>query len=189
MTSPRAATAVLASRAETPTRSSLVISLSSAQRPVSSSASSQPATRRGRSILFVEASPSTTSDSAGTCGGGLLWPMRRSPSPGGGGGMRPTPGGGHAGCRPLPIARPACRRLGLPSRGGMVPSFRPHQGDRLRQVADIVPGQVEQGRIGALLDEAADQPRLGVPERQAAGQEGQRPAALRIRAYGGNNRP
>ena len=48
---PRSATAVFASRAETPMRSAPVMSFSSAQRPVSSSASSQAASLRGRSIL------------------------------------------------------------------------------------------------------------------------------------------
>jgi hypothetical protein len=47
-------------------RNSLVISFSSAQRPVSSSASSQPASIRGRSTLLVALSPSTTSVKEGT---------------------------------------------------------------------------------------------------------------------------
>ena len=57
---------------------------------------------------------------------------------------------------------------------------RPHQRDRLRQVADIVVGQLEQHRIGALGDQRADHAGLGVLERQRAGQRRERVAALRV---------
>ena len=58
--------------------------------------------------------------------------------------------------------------------------FRPHQRDRLGEIADIVIGQPEQHRIGAIGDQIADQPRLGVLERQRAGQRRQRVAAVGI---------
>ena len=61
---------------------------------------------------------------------------------------------------------------------------RPHQRDRLREVADIVPRQLEQHRIGALGDQRADHVRLGVLERQRIGERGQRPAALRVARAG-----
>src|SRR6266567_5549497 len=63
--SPSAATAVLASRAETPMRRPPVTSFNSAQRPVSSSASSQRANCPGSSVLPSMASFATTSDSMG----------------------------------------------------------------------------------------------------------------------------
>ena len=65
---------------------------------------------------------------------------------------------------------------GLSRRG----AFRPHQRDGLGEVADVVPGQAEQHRIGALGDEAADEPRLGVRERQRPRHGGEGPAALRV---------
>src|SRR5262249_3549751 len=60
--SPSAAAAVFASRAETPIRKPPVTSLSSAQRPVSSSRSSQRASRPGNSDLPSEESAVTTED-------------------------------------------------------------------------------------------------------------------------------
>ena len=57
---------------------------------------------------------------------------------------------------------------------------RPHQRDGFGEIADIIVGQREQHRIGALGDQAADQARFGVREAQRAGERGQRPAALGI---------
>src|SRR5215208_4909052 len=62
---PSAATAVLASRAETPIRRAPVTSFKSAQRPVSSRESSQCASRPGSSALPSVASAVTTSLSVG----------------------------------------------------------------------------------------------------------------------------
>jgi hypothetical protein len=59
-------------------------------------------------------------------------------------------------------------------------TFRPHQRDGFRQIADVVVGQREQHRIGAGGDEVADQPRLGMLERQRPGQRRQRIAAIGI---------
>ena len=57
---------------------------------------------------------------------------------------------------------------------------RPHQRNRLGEIADIVPRQLEQHRIGALGDQRADHVRLGVLERERIGERGQRPAAIRV---------
>jgi hypothetical protein len=62
--------------------------------------------------------------------------------------------------------------------------LRPHEGDRLGEVADVVPGQVKQGRVHALLGKASDQARLSVPKGQAARQRGERPASLRVGRMG-----
>ena len=77
---PSAATAVLASRADTPMRSEPVMSFSSAQRPVSSSASSQPASCAGRSALpsVARVRPLRTSDGAvAPAWSGLRRPQQR----------------------------------------------------------------------------------------------------------------
>ena len=65
--SPSAAAAVLASRAETPIRNAPVTSLSRAQRPVSSSASSQRAICPGNCAFPSVARVVTTSESEGMC--------------------------------------------------------------------------------------------------------------------------
>ena len=70
------ASAVLASRAETPTRSAPVTSLISAQRPVASSASSQPASRTG-SRPARPRSASTMARESGGLGAGSLGPDQR----------------------------------------------------------------------------------------------------------------
>ena len=57
---------------------------------------------------------------------------------------------------------------------------RPHQRDGLRQIADVVVGQREQHRIGALGDQRADHARLGMLERQRAGERRERIAAIGI---------
>ena len=57
---------------------------------------------------------------------------------------------------------------------------RPHQRDGFGEVADVVVGQFEQHRIGALGDQRADHAGLGVLERQRAGERRERKAALRI---------
>jgi hypothetical protein len=72
----------------------------------------------------------------------------------------------------LLAASPAC--------GGGKARRRPHQRDRLGKIADIVVGELEQHRIGAFSDEAADQSGLGVRKSERARQCRQRPAALRI---------
>src|SRR5437764_9168535 len=94
--SPSAAAAVFASRAEMPIRIAPVRSFNSAQRPVSSSSSSQRASRLGNSALPSMRNVVTTSVSVG--GGGLLWRRDRgdsSPLPlAGEGGSRSDPGGG-----------------------------------------------------------------------------------------------
>ncbi len=64
---------------------------------------------------------------------------------------------------------------------------RPHQRDGLGQVADIVVGQLEQHRIGALGDQRADHARLGVLERERAGERRQCPAAFGIGGRCGNS--
>ena len=69
---PSAAAAVLANRAEIPIRIAPVTSFSSAQRPVSSSSSSQRVSCFGSSVLPSVRSVVTTSVRVG--GGGLLWP-------------------------------------------------------------------------------------------------------------------
>src|SRR3546814_6291975 len=48
-------------------------------------------------------------------------------------------------------------------------------------VADVVVGPAEQHRIDALLDQAADHRRLGAGKAEAAGERGQRVAAVGIR--------
>jgi hypothetical protein len=58
--------------------------------------------------------------------------------------------------------------------------LRPHQCDGFREIADIVVGQGEQHRVGALGDQGADEAGLGVLERQRAGERRQRIAALGI---------
>src|SRR6476660_6852488 len=68
--SPRLAAAVLASRAETPIRIAPVTSFNSAQRPVSSSSSSQRESCFGSSVLPSVRSVVTTSERVG--GGGVL---------------------------------------------------------------------------------------------------------------------
>src|SRR5882757_5866871 len=68
--SPSAAAAVFASRAEIPIRIAPVTSFNSAQRPVSSSSSSQRASCFGSSVLPRVRSVVTTSVRVG---GGLLW--------------------------------------------------------------------------------------------------------------------
>ena len=72
----------------------------------------------------------------------------------------------------LLAASPAC--------GGGKAGRRPHQRDRLRKIADIVVGKLEQHGVGAFGDEAADQSGLGVRKGERAGQCRQRPAALGI---------
>ena len=57
---------------------------------------------------------------------------------------------------------------------------RPHQRHRLREIADVIIRQREQHRIGAVGDQVADQSRLGMLERQRAGQRRQRVAAIGI---------
>ena len=68
---------------------------------------------------------------------------------------------------------------GAPDRGSSG-GCRPHQRDGFGKIADIIVGQFEQHRIGALGDQAADQPGLGVRKAQSAGERGERPAALGI---------
>ncbi len=77
--SPSSAAAVLASRAEMPIRIAPVTSFNSAQRPVSSSSSSQRASCFGSSVLPSVRSVVTTSARVG--GGGLLWPVTACFSP------------------------------------------------------------------------------------------------------------
>ena len=132
--SPSAAAAVFASRAEIPIRIAPVTSFSSAQRPVSSSSSSQRESCFGNSVLPSVRSVVTTSVSG-----------RR-------------------------------RRVVVAGQSRL----RPHQRHRLREVADVIIRQPEQHRIGAIGDEVADQSRLGVLERQRAGQRRQRIAAIGI---------
>ena len=156
---PSCATAVLASRAETPTRSSPVMSLRSAQRPASSRASSHAAELRRRSLLLEVASASTTSvRMVGTCGrGGLLCPMDA-----------PTPS---------PLGR---GRAPAASRPGGGAGRGPDQGRRLGEVADVMVGHPEQDRIDPLLREAADHVGLRLLEHERAGHGGERPAAVRV---------
>ncbi len=87
-------------------------------------------------------------------------------------------------CRQLRLAE-RCERgddLGERGHGGRIAPWRrrPHQRDGFREVADIVVGHREQHGIGALGDQRADQPRLGVTERQRPGDGGERIAALGI---------
>ncbi len=70
------------------------------------------------------------------------------------------------------------RRLGVSAVGGG--PRRPHDCGRLRQVADIVVGEREQHRVGALDQQRADQARLGVAELGRAGERGKAVAALRV---------
>ena len=167
-----AATAVLASRAETPMRKPPVTSLISAQRPVSSSASSQRASCFGSCALPSVESVSMTAVRVDFPS--PLW-----------GGVR---GGGREVGRLAQIvddcdfpSRPPTPTL--PHKGGgssLSKRCRPHQRDGLGKIADIIVRQLEQHRIGALGDQAADQAGLGVRETQRAGQRRERPAALGI---------
>src|SRR5258706_8943736 len=75
---PSSAAAVFASRAEIPIRSAPVTSFNSAQRPVSSSSSSQRVSCFGSSVLPSVRSVVTTSARVG--GGGSLWPMLSWPA-------------------------------------------------------------------------------------------------------------
>src|SRR5258706_4552669 len=75
---PSSAAAVFASRAEIPIRIAPVTSFNSAQRPVSSSSSSQRVSCFGSSVLPSVRSVVTTSARVG--GGGLLWPMLSWPA-------------------------------------------------------------------------------------------------------------
>ena len=127
------ATAVLASRAETPTRSAPVSSLSSAQRPVASSASSQVSSRGPRSLRPISASSATMSARRGDA---LATPAVRRTS--GEGRRHPSCASG----RPSP--RPSPREDGAREAAGS-----PHQRDRLRRVADVVARQAEQLRVDA----------------------------------------
>ena len=91
-----------------------------------------------------------------------------------------------------PVSEPP-RQLGLAERckrgddfgerggglGGLLRQ-RPHQRDGLGQVADVVVGQAEQHRIGALGDQPVDQARLGVAERQGADERRQRPTPFGV---------
>src|ERR1700733_9159371 len=108
---PSSAAAVLASRAEIPIRIAPVTSFSSAQRPVSSSSSSQRVSCFGNSVLPSVRSLVTTSVRVG--GGGLLWPGCSPPSP------RLAPGGGGwaGGCGRLGPPPPP-RRVGGGGGGG-----------------------------------------------------------------------
>src|SRR6188472_1402827 len=74
---PSSAAAVFASRAEIPIRIAPVTSFSSAQRPVSSSSSSQRASCFGSSVLPSVRRVVTTSERVG--GGGLLWLLDTCP--------------------------------------------------------------------------------------------------------------
>ena len=127
--------------------------------------------RRAVRALPSEARVVTTSERVG---------LRFTPPPDGEG----RPRGGRVGTlRTAPLTRLAS--LGpSPLRGR---ASRPHQRDRLRQVADIVVGQCEQHRIGALGDQRADDAGLGVAERQRAGDRRQRVAAVRIGRLRGNS--
>ncbi len=73
----------------------------------------------------------------------------------------------------------ACR---LPTARGMAQAVRPHQRDGLGEIADIIVGQREQHRIGALGDQAADQAGLGVRKDQRAGRARRAPSRARDRA-------
>ena len=73
-------------------------------------------------------------------------------------------------------------------RSALAGGRRPHQRDRLGEIADIVVGQLEQHRIGALGDQRADDAGLGVLERQRAGERRQRIAALGIGRGARNSR-
>jgi hypothetical protein len=75
--------------------------------------------------------------------------------------------------RPLPTPHPT-----LPHKGGG--RNWPHQRHGLGKIADIIIGQLEQHRIGALGDQAANEAGLGVREAERAGQRRERPAALGI---------
>ena len=184
---PRSAAAVFASRAEIPIRIAPVTSFSSAQRPVSSSSSSQRASCFGSSVLPSVRSVVTTSvrvEAAGCCGRSTARPppprAQRVAGRGRGWGVcrllrwqrflrdrPPTP--------PTPPRR--CAGGGEKTARG---TPRPHQRHRLREIADVIIGQREQHRIGALGDQVADQAGLGVLERQRAGQRGERVAAVGV---------
>src|SRR5258707_926695 len=149
--SPSSAAAVFASRAEIPIRIAPVTSFNSAQRPVSSSSSSQRVSCFGSSVLPSVRSVVTTSVRVG--GGGLLWPSTvRSPPPtrtarggegSGGGGMSagnpasvfaapapppppppPPPAGGGGGLAPPPSPPPHAPRGGGGGVGGGGPVRR-----------------------------------------------------------------
>ncbi len=57
---------------------------------------------------------------------------------------------------------------------------RPHEGDGLGEIADVIVGQFEQNRVGALGDQGADHARLGMLEGERAGERRQREAALGV---------
>ena len=137
-----------------------VTSLISAQRPVSSSASSQRASCCGNCAL-----PSVDSVS--------MTVVRLLPK-------------GSSGREAAALVSAAPARCAPPPRcgGGM---SRPHQRDGLGQIADIIVGQLEQHRVGAFGDQAADQAGFGMREGQRAGQRGERPAALGIGGRSGNS--
>ena len=145
---PSCATAVLASRAETPMRSSRVMSFRSAQRP-GLVERVEPAGERRRQIALAggRPRPSTTSVRVGTCGGGLLWPCGRL-----------DPAGDRGGSPEPSLLETAC---GSSRRGaGCRPASAPTVSG---EVAHIVVGHPEQHRIDPLLHEAADQVRLRLP--------------------------
>src|SRR5262249_49130675 len=56
----------------------------------------------------------------------------------------------------------------------------PYEGDRFREIADIVVRKIEKNRIDAVENEATQQRRLGVSKRQRAGERGKGVAAIRI---------
>ena len=164
---PSAATAAFASRAETPMRKPPVTSLISAQRPVSSSASSQRASCCGSCALPSVESVSMTAVRVSSSA--LLPLVGRGQGWGSGGDSQAS----------TPVRRLPTRCPDPPPQGGRREA-RPHQRDGLGEIADIIVGQFEQHRIGALGDQAADQAGLGVRKAQRAGQRGERPAALGI---------
>src|ERR1700741_2016300 len=102
--SPSSAAAVFASRAEIPIRIAPVTSFSSAQRPVSSSSSSQRVSCFGSSVLPSVRSVVTTSVRVG--GGGLLWQGFSPPTPRSGGGGGGGGGGGPSRKTPAPVKAP-----------------------------------------------------------------------------------
>jgi hypothetical protein len=82
--------------------------------------------------------------------------------------------GGHVGGRVVMAHQP------FPSGGRGHLRRRPHQRDRFRQITHVVARELEQHRVGALQDEAADQAGLGVAEAQRTRDGGERPAALGV---------
>ena len=171
------ATAVLASRADTPTRMAPVSSFSSAHRPVASSASSQRLQPRPQVVAADQRQFGQRCRRGVAVPSPLAQPCSPLPLRG-----ERDRGGGNApsSCSlpsPLPDPLP---KWGEGHEGEGDSPLTPHQRNRLSRIADVVARHAEQLRVHLARHHVGERAPQGKRERQPIRQGRQRPAAVGI---------